>query len=380
MAVRNPPFALQNITLIAEGHTAQNDRLSIGSAFLHGAAPLSGRSGILPAPTGGGGGVSLLSNTLARVLPFRAVIQGTRSATQGQYLVVNDAAVDLPIAAQAAGVSRKDLLIANVRDSAFAPDTLDSAALQVITGTPAASNPQEPALGGVNLGNHLILGTFSVPPTGGTVTFTPRPDRFTTVEGGRLFVDTEATLTPAWATAQGFQGGQEAYAADTGANATWDGAAWAFYDTRWQTYTPTLSVNNAIPFPEVTYGNAVRVGRYKRNGRQTTLNAVVQLGTTTSYGGANGIVRISYPPNLLPADAMFVTPGSNHVNGTCEVNSASGFFGGFVLHLYEPVQANRRLTMAYMTGLAALSGGSSATWNLTAAGQFVQFVTTYETD
>lgn len=184
MAVRNPPSFLQNITLVASGHTAQNDRLTIGAAFAPGLVALSGRSGILPAPVGGNGEVSVLSNTLVRTKPFRAAIQGSRSTLQGQYLVLNDADVDLTIGGQTAGVSRKDLLIVNVRDSAFTPDTLDSAALQVVAGTPAASNPAEPTLGGVNLGNYLILGVLNVPATGSSVTFTPRTDLSTVAAGG----------------------------------------------------------------------------------------------------------------------------------------------------------------------------------------------------
>lgn len=196
MAVRNPPFALQNITLVASGHTAQNDRLNLGSAFAAGAAALSGRSGMLVGPAGGRGEVSLLSNVLVRVAPFRAVIQGTRNAAQGQYLVANDANVDLAVAAQAASTSRRDLVIVNVRDTAYAPDTLDSAAVQVVTGTAAASNPADPALGGVNLGNYFILGTLVVPPTGTAVTFTPAVSPLTVSAGGIRPADTADTVAP----------------------------------------------------------------------------------------------------------------------------------------------------------------------------------------
>ena len=217
MAVRNPPSFLQNITLVSAGHTAQNDRLTFGAAFTPGAAALSGRSGIVAAPAAGQAVVSMLSNVLVRVGAFRAVIQGTRSALQGQYEVINDGNVDLAVGAMAAGVSRKDLLIVNVRDTAFAPDTLDSAAIQVVPGTPAASNPAEPALGGVNLGNYLILGVLNVPPTGGTVTFTPRTDLVTVAVGG---------ITPAAGTAAGVYVGQYRDHSTEGGLQRWDGTIW----------------------------------------------------------------------------------------------------------------------------------------------------------
>jgi hypothetical protein len=142
--------------------------------------------------------VSVLSNTLVRIKPFRAFIQGSRSTLQGQYLVLNDADVDLAVGGQSAGVSRKDLVIVNVRDSAFSPDTLDSAAIQVVAGTPAASNPAEPTLGGVNLGNYLILGVANVPATGSSVTFTPRTDLATAAAGGVLPAVATDVAVPAY--------------------------------------------------------------------------------------------------------------------------------------------------------------------------------------
>lgn len=173
MGIRNPPSYLQNITLVSAGHTAQNDRLTQGALWTPGAIGLAGSTGVAPAAAGSQGEVTVLSNTLIRVNPFRAVIQGTRSALQGQYVVVNDGPVDLAIDAQASGVSRKDTLMVNVCDTAFSPDTLDTARLIVVKGTAAASNPNGPTLGGANLANYMILGTINVPATGGTVTFTP---------------------------------------------------------------------------------------------------------------------------------------------------------------------------------------------------------------
>lgn len=174
MTVRNPPSFLQAITDPAAGYSAANDRLTLGAAYYPGSPALAARSGILPAATNGMGEVSVISNTVIRVQSFRAIIQGTRAGAQGQYTVVNDAAVDRAIGATAAGVQRRDLLAIVVRDTGYAPDTQDNADVVVIPGAPHATAPVEPAMGGTNLGNYLVLGVINVPATGGTVTFTSR--------------------------------------------------------------------------------------------------------------------------------------------------------------------------------------------------------------
>lgn len=197
MSIVNPVPFLQNVTDEEAGHTARGDRLAAGAAFAPGSAALSGRSGILPAAAGGRGEVTVINNGTVRVNPFRAVVQGTRSGTQGQYVVTNDAAVDRPIGAQAAGVSRKDLVVTVVGDSAYAPDTADAGDVIVLPGDPAASNPQEPAPGGPNRGNFLVHGVLNVPPTGGSVTFTPRPSLLTVAAGGVRPVDAGDTTAGA---------------------------------------------------------------------------------------------------------------------------------------------------------------------------------------
>jgi hypothetical protein len=219
VAILNPPSFLQAIDTAPEGYTAQQDRLVLGSAFQPGAAALSGRSGILPGPPNGVGEVTVISNTVVRTQPFRATVQGTRAGVQGQYGVVNDAALDRAITAQAAGVQRRDLVAIVVRDAAYAPDTQDNADVVVVPGTPHATTPQEPALGGVNLGNYLILGVLNVPATGGTVTFTPRGDLVTVAAGGIR------PATAASTTAGRFRG---EYRDDPAVGLQrWDGTRWA---------------------------------------------------------------------------------------------------------------------------------------------------------
>ncbi len=186
MTVRQPPSYLQGIVEVEEGHTAANDRLTLGALFLPGPDPLSNRPGILPAAAGGMGEVTLLSDVLLRVAPFRAILQGTRNAAQGQYVVVNDADLDRAIEPAAAGVTRLDLVAIVVRDSSYAPDTQNNGDVIVLAGDPVVTDPVAPVLDGVDEGNALVLGTLAVPPPGSPVTFTPAPNRLTVAVGGIL--------------------------------------------------------------------------------------------------------------------------------------------------------------------------------------------------
>lgn len=197
MTVRNPPSFLQGITDPDAGHSAQNDRLTLGALFVPGVDPLSARSGILAGPPGGVGAVTLVSDTVVRTDPFRAVLQGTRNAVQGQYVVINDAALDRPITAQEAGVQRLDLVAIVVRDASYAPDTANNADVIVVRGDPVVTDPVAPALDGPDLGNFLVLGTLTVPPPGTPVTFTPNPDLLTVAVGGILPTATTDASPPA---------------------------------------------------------------------------------------------------------------------------------------------------------------------------------------
>lgn len=87
-----------------------------------------------------------------------ALITGTVSAEQGPYSVYNDAAVTLSIAAADATNDRRDLVIAQVRDSSYSGAD-DDARLTVVTGTPDAA-PVDPSL--ASYPNALVLARVAV--------------------------------------------------------------------------------------------------------------------------------------------------------------------------------------------------------------------------
>jgi hypothetical protein len=127
-------------------------------------------AGVLPAPAGYLGEVTLLGPESVRVNPARWVVPGTQSGVQGDYVVANDAPAERPIAPRDATLTRYDLLVVQVRDTAYTPNVgLDSPDVLVIPGTPALTGAAAPAVPP----NAVLLGTFTVPPGAGTVTFAP---------------------------------------------------------------------------------------------------------------------------------------------------------------------------------------------------------------
>lgn len=374
MTVLSPPYVLGAAGQVIPGRTL---RTSLGAVFMPGAG-VAAVAGVLAGPANTMGELALPSPTQLTVQPFRAVVQNTEDLTAGQYVVTNDAAVTLAVTAQAATQFRRSLIVIEVNDSQTAgvasSATTDRVRLHILDGALAASS-EAAALPGV-LANSLALGELLIPPTGQTVTLSPYRPR-TTIRGGVLPLPTEAAVL-ALPTARLWPGFR-AFAEDTAAEAVWDGAGWAWYDTRWQTYTPTVSVTNAPPFAEITYGSATRIGRYRRAGRQVHLNVMFRLGTGTSYAGLNGPIRIGYPTNLMPSAANNPQAGIGNASGAAFVAHAGGSAVGAVYHeQYNTDPATFRMYFLYPTNTAALAGGSSPTWNLTTAGNYVQFTTSYE--
>lgn len=97
-------------------------------------------------------------NMSVNVAAGGAFIRGTQNANQGAYHVWNDGTVNLSISAADATNGRRDLVIAQVRDSYYSGAT-DDARITVVTGTPAAV-PADPSL--ASFPNALVLARITV--------------------------------------------------------------------------------------------------------------------------------------------------------------------------------------------------------------------------
>lgn len=136
MAERTPPLYLQG-----GSHTAINDRRAIARRASYGGTLVEGvfANGDLKVTANG------TPNMTVNVAAGAAIVAGTEASTQGAYEVDNDASVSLAIAAADGTNPRRDLIVARVRDAAYPASATNTWALEVVTGTPAAS-PADPTL------------------------------------------------------------------------------------------------------------------------------------------------------------------------------------------------------------------------------------------
>lgn len=203
MTLLSPPFALGAAGQVLSGKLL---RLSLGAAYRSAAAGVQGVSGVLYGPAGTMGELTLNSNTSLTINPFRAVVQQAQDTTQGQYLVVNDAAVTATTAvvagvptmpAQDASQFRRAYIATYVADSQVSgvasSGVTDRSVLDILPGALAASAgvaayPAVPA-------NALLLGELLFPPVGQAVTLTAYNPR-TTTRGGILPVIADGVNRP----------------------------------------------------------------------------------------------------------------------------------------------------------------------------------------
>lgn len=102
--------------------------------------------------------------------------------------------------------------------------------------------------------------------------------------------------------------GLAVYRADTDATEIYDGTEWLSYDSKWQTYTPTV----AFGVSNITVNNGTLVARYKRSGKSLALEAELVIGSTTSIPSA-GTLTISTPFTLATTFTTNKPIGSSQV-------------------------------------------------------------------
>lgn len=159
MAVRATPIFIDGNT-----HPAEETRLATQSMLVGATGSFAG--GVAAADSAHGVGTTsdlavsanATPNMTVNVAAGGAFIRGTQSSNQGAYHLWNDATVSLAIDAADATNPRRDLVIAQVRDSNYSGSD-DDARLVVVTGTPAAV-PTDPSLS--SYPNALVLARVTV--------------------------------------------------------------------------------------------------------------------------------------------------------------------------------------------------------------------------
>jgi hypothetical protein len=235
-------------------------------------------------------------NMSVNVAAGRAFIRGTETASlnQGVYSFFNDGAVNLAVAAADPTNPRRDLVIAQVRDSNYSGGVND-ARLTVVTGTPAASpsDPTPPA-------NALVLARIAVAAGATSVVTANITDLRTRATGlGGVQVCT-STTRPSGAS---LSVGNKIFETDTMQELTWMGASWLVTATlgAWSTYTPTLTQSGTVT-ATITRATWARYGR--------TIHFQVSL-NVTGNGAANNFVTVSLP--VAASASGFIVPGGGYL-------------------------------------------------------------------
>ena len=136
MATQNPPYALQS-----GSHSAELFRRAVGSLLQSSLGGVVSEGDLAVTQNG----TPNMSVNVAGGYPGGELwIPGSIGATQGLYYALNDATVNLAIAASNATNPRYDVVYAAVQDAAYSGST-NTWVLGVVTGTPAAS-PVVPSL------------------------------------------------------------------------------------------------------------------------------------------------------------------------------------------------------------------------------------------
>lgn len=326
MTLLSPPFALGAAGQPLSGKLL---RLSLGATFLPGAG-VTAVSGVLAGPANTMGEVTLPSNAVTRVQAFRAVIQSTQDATAGQYVVPNDAQIDLANPAQDATQYRRALIVVGVADSQVAgvasTAATDRGFLEVQGGALAstalgAALPAAPP-------NSLLLGELLIPPAGQAVTLTPYNPR-TTVRGGILPIIDDASTRPGHRDAAPAHTGayrdHPSYGLQRGAGATWGRPSPMQATVTLSTRAAAL----AAGFSDAYAAGTISAVVYRLLGGGWVFLNVAFTQTRATYtptaeGGHGDVDLFSVPPWMVPAYAV---PGfDNTIRGAFYLLFTSGVF------------------------------------------------------
>ncbi|ABD94212.1 unknown [Streptomyces phage mu1/6] len=365
MAIITPPAWLQ-----AGTYAARTDRLSVITGLLgyHGSSADEGslrtRGGVRPSYQQQQLAVSAQAtpNMTVQVSAGIAYVQNKDLANYGAYTVVNDATVNLTIAASSGSQYRKDSVCVQVLD-AETLGTVNSASLLVVQGPYAAS------AGATTRGtippNSVVLADIAVDAGVASITSAKITDarQFQVASGGVLpVVSTAVPDHPA--------PGQVMYLTDTSVlrYGKSDGSTRQIMTDEqlnpgaWTPFTPTWS---SLGGTQPSLGNGTLTSRWCRVGFTIHWAGKLVIGSTT--GGGSGLWFMSLPVPQV-ADGItrlgpmnYVAAGNNYI-GEISANPADSNRATFVVK-----DNNGAATAGNVSASSplAMASGYTLLWNLT---------------
>jgi len=246
------------------------------------------------------------ANMSVDVAAGSGAVPATEASNTGVYLAESPSTTNVVISAADGTNARIDLIVVRIKDQDFAsgsPST-NTATIEVVTGTPAAS-PAVPTIPA----NCLLLARVDVAAAVASITNANITDRrwdaFSTHSaqdnGGLTYV---GGIIPASSTArpQAPWEGMTIYEDNTDALYTYNGSAWVPIGSLGAefTYTPVLTQSAT---PTITVNDAY----YQKVGRRVTGNTMVTVASGTGTGG--NAVTLTVPVNISTSGAVVVGHG-----------------------------------------------------------------------
>lgn len=340
MAAVNPPGFLQNA---GATHTAEITRAAIMGLLSNVVAgsTLPPRGGVHPTM----GGVFAITqngspNMSVNVASGFAIIPGTEGSKQSGYAVINDAIVNVAIAASNPSLPRIDLIALKVQDSFYSGAT-DAWSIVAITGT-AAGSPVAPALpaNAIKIAQIAVGAAVTSIVTGNITDSRP----YIAAAGGLISVATQAERDALVA-----HDGLPTWRRDQETIDVWGGAAWVSFSPTFSTYigesrnstTNRVSSGTEIIGNTVTFTSAGTTARYKASWMGTFVGSVTsdtarlrirhQSGGSLTTGGTQDAIQTANPlvankgqPFNISATVTGLSPGTWTMGGSVQRASGSG--------------------------------------------------------
>lgn len=314
------------------------------------------------------------ANMSVDVTAGAAMVGGTESATQGEYMVFNDATVNVVISAADPTNPRIDVVGIQIRDKEYSGAT-DDARILVVTGTPAAS-PAVPTLPA----DFLSLAHVAVAAAAGSILTANITDkrRNLTSLGGVIVADTDALLPTVnlWTGLVAFV--RSSAAANTQpALYVYDAtlAAWTAlgqYARAWTVITDTLlggdSTFGSISIPQ-TFAHVKILVSGRGNAAVASASLIMRInGDTAANYDYNIIAGVAGAATAVASDAQ-TSLSLVSFPGTTATAARSGA-GEMTLHDYRAATFQKSIWWVggfRDGGVGGGSGQQSGAWRSTAA-------------
>lgn len=294
MAVVSPP-----IWIAAGGESAESARRVNAAAFgLRGGVVAAGDLAVTQFGT---------PNMSVNVATGQVVIPGTQATYQGSYVCENRGTINVAIPVADATNGRYDLVVGRVRDAGYSGAT-NSFAIEVVTGTPAAS-PSPPAVPA----NSWALAQVYVAAAITSITnaaITDLRTNYSTTQLGRAAALGGTIVCTSTSRPVGVEG-LRIYETDTKQELAHNGTAWVpvAHLAAWPTWTPSLVQSGAVT-------KTVSEAHYEKVGRRVTGNVLMVV---TGSGTAGQPIVVGLP--------VAMAGGGNLAIGSGWVYDASGVIG-----------------------------------------------------